>query len=109
MCVPDRVGSASGMFVIESLLAGVPVVQPACGVFGELVEVTGGGLLFELANVDDMTEKLRALLTDPDRARRLGCAGRDAALEHFTATAAAERLTRAFGELTRTPETDDEE
>ena len=109
MCVPDRVGAASGMFVIESLLAGVPVVEPGCGVFVELVEVTGGGVLFEPANVDDMTDKLRALLTDPDLASRLGSAGRNAAMEHFTAAAAAERLAEAFAELARTPETDDEE
>ena len=109
MCVPDRVGSASGMFVIESLLAGVPVVEPACGVFGELVEATGGGLLFEPGNVDDMTEKLKAMLRDPDLARRLGQHGRQAAMEHFTAAAAAGRLAEALGELTPTPQADDKE
>jgi len=101
MCVPDRVGPASGIFVIESLLAGVPVVEPACGVLPELVEATGGGLLFEPENVDDMTAKLKALLADPDRAHALGRTGRRAAMEHFTAHAAAARLADVFRDVTR--------
>jgi len=103
MCVPDRVGAASGMFVVESLLAGVPVVEPAAGVFPELVELTGGGVLFQPGSVDDMTGKLEALLADPSRARRLGRAGRDAALKHFTAKEAAGKLADLFDSLTPPP------
>ena len=99
LCVPDRVGSASGMFAIEALLAGVPVVQPACGAMPELIEATGGGVLYEPENVDDLTARLGALLADPGEARRLGQAGRQAALEQFTAEAAAARLVDLFEHL----------
>jgi len=102
MCVPDRIGPASAIFVIESLLAGVPVVEPACGVLPELVATTGGGLLFEPENVDDLAAKLKTLLTDPHRAHALGQAGRRVALDRFTAQAAATRLARIFEEITQT-------
>lgn len=102
MCVPDRIGPASALFVIESLLAGVPVVEPACGALPELVQATGGGLLFEPENVDDMTTKLKGLLADPDRAHALGLAGRRAAMELFTAQAAAARLADVFKDVAQT-------
>ena len=99
MCVPDRSGPAAGMFVIESLLAGVPLVEPACGALTELIEATGGGLLFDPDIPGDMTAKLTELLKDPQRAYEMGQTGRKAALEEFTAPAAAKRLARLFETL----------
>ena len=96
MCVPDRSGPAAGMFVIESLLAGVPLVEPRCGALTELIEDTGGGLLYDPDTPGDMIAKLTELLTDPPRARDMGQSGRKIALEQFTAQAAAKRLTALF-------------
>ena len=96
MCVPDRSGPAAGMFVIESLLAGVPLVEPAVGVIPELIEATGGGLLYDPDLPGDMTAKLTELLQDPQRARAMGQTGRKTALEQFTAPAAAKRLIALF-------------
>jgi glycosyltransferase involved in cell wall biosynthesis len=45
--VPARTPEAFGLYVIESLAAGVPVVQPRLGAFPELVETTGGGVLYD--------------------------------------------------------------
>ena len=100
MCVPDRTAPASAMFVIESLLAGVPVVEPACGAFPELLAATGGGALFKPGDLDDMTAKLTDLLTDPERAWRLGRTGRQAALDKFTAEAAAAGMAAIFQRVT---------
>ena len=36
---------AEGVFLLEAMAAGVPVVQPRRGAFTEIVEKTGGGLL----------------------------------------------------------------
>jgi glycosyltransferase involved in cell wall biosynthesis len=99
MCVPDRSGPAAGMFVIESLLAGVPLVEPACGALTELIEATGGGLLFDPNTPGEMTAKLSELLKDPQRTYTMGQTGRKSALEQFTAPAAAKRLITLFETL----------
>jgi len=99
MCVPDRSGPAAGMFVIESLLAGVPLVEPTCGALTELIEATGGGLLYDPDTPGDMIAKLTELLTDPQRAYTMGQTGRKVALEQFTAPVSAERFIVLFETL----------
>ena len=43
--VPATYGEAFGLYLIEALAAGVPVVQPAHSAFPEILQATGGGLL----------------------------------------------------------------
>jgi len=78
MCVPVEQGEAFGTYIVEAMAAGVPVVQPNAGAFPELIEATGGGVIYE-----DLTTTLRELLSDPDRARELGRKGRKSVQERF--------------------------
>ena len=43
--VPTTYDEPKGMFLLEALANGVPVVQPRRGAFPEIVSKTGGGLL----------------------------------------------------------------
>ena len=47
LSVPATFDEPKGMFVLEAMASGVPVVQPRRGGFIEIVERTGGGLLVE--------------------------------------------------------------
>ena len=97
LSVPTPEGEALGLFVLESLASGVPVVQPRAGAFTELVELTGGGLLVPPGDVSALTDALASLLLDPARAAALGRAGRQAVQEHFTAHRMAQDLVRVIG------------
>ena len=50
MCVPEKQPVAYGLYVLEALASGVPVVEPAIGVFPELIELTSGGVLYNENN-----------------------------------------------------------
>ena len=80
---------------------GVPVVQPDRGAMPELVEQTGGGLLFEAENVESLTATLARVLTDRTAARQLGQDGMQAVRERFSAAKAAEELERIYRSLDR--------
>ena len=50
LSVPTTYKEPKGLYVLEALANGIPVVQPRHGSFPELIEATGGGLL---VNSDD--------------------------------------------------------
>jgi glycosyltransferase involved in cell wall biosynthesis len=94
-CVPALYGEAFGLYVIEALAAGVPVVQPRTAAFPELIELTGGGLLCEPGSFEELAAAIEQLLLDPIRARALGDTGRRVVFEQFNADVMARNLLEA--------------
>src|SRR4051812_49244226 len=85
--VPALYGEAFGLYLVEAWAAGVPVVQPRHAAFPELVEETGGGVLYDPGDPGALARQLDALLIDPVRRISLGERGRAAVEENFTAQA----------------------
>jgi glycosyltransferase involved in cell wall biosynthesis len=77
LSVPTTYHEPKGLYVLESLANGVPVVQPRHGAFPELIEATKGGLLFEPNDAAGLAERLEALMLDPDHRLELGRRGRE--------------------------------
>ena len=98
-CVPALYGEAFGLYVIEALASGLPVVQPRSASFPELIEATGGGVLYEPGDVQALANTVEALLLDPERLRALGEAGRKSALRDFGAGRMAENIARVFQQV----------
>ncbi len=92
LSVPTVYGEAFGLFLIEAMAAGVPVVQPRTAAFTEIVEETGGGILYEGNTSAALVEAWETLLADPARARELGRAGRAAVEREYTIQRLAERF-----------------
>jgi glycosyltransferase involved in cell wall biosynthesis len=67
-----------GLYVLEALANGVPVVAPRHGAFPELLAETGGGVLVAPGDPAALAAALAELLRDPGRRQRLGRAGREA-------------------------------
>jgi len=89
--VPTVYKEAKGLYVLEALANGVPVIQPRHGAFPEMVEATGGGLLFEPCDPEALAESIAQLMDDPELRRRLGCHGRSAVNEYYTDEVMADR------------------
>ena len=101
LSVPEKRPVAYGLYVLEALAVGVPVVQPASGVFPELLEITGGGVLYEPNNAQALAAAMQTLLLDPSRARELGRQGRKKVLERFDVTQSAGQIVRIYQEAVR--------
>lgn len=84
LSVPATYGESFGLFVIEALACGVPVVKPRHGAFPELLAHTGGGVLCEPDDPVSLADEIEALLLDEPRRRRLGEEGRQAVLAKFS-------------------------
>jgi len=87
--VPASYGEAFGLYLLEAMAAGVPVVQPRAAAFPEIIAATGGGGLCEPGNPKSLAEAIERLLLNPQQARALGEAGRNAVFERFNAEAMA--------------------
>lgn len=83
LSVPTTYRASKGLYVLEALATAVPVVLPRIGAFPELVDATGGGLLCEPDDSADLARKLEELMLEPERAARLGKAGRNAVQHQF--------------------------
>lgn len=105
LSVPAPYGTAFGTYILESLAAGVPVVQPAVGAFPELVEATGGGVLYAPNDVDGLASALADLLDDDARRIELGRQGQRAVAERFTKERMAERTLDVYRGVVATPNT----
>jgi len=95
--VPAVFREPKGLYVLEALAHGVPVVQPEHGSFPELIQATGGGRLVPREDPKQLADVLLELLTDEPQRRRLGQAGRSAVEREFTDAVMARRTAEHYG------------
>jgi glycosyltransferase involved in cell wall biosynthesis len=91
---PALYGEAFGLYIIEALAAGVPVVQPRHAAFPELIEATGGGVLCEPGSPKALADTIEGLLRNPTHAGELGSRGRKAVLNEFSIERMADQFVR---------------
>jgi glycosyltransferase involved in cell wall biosynthesis len=96
LSVPTTYDEPKGVFVLEAMASGVPVVQPRRGAFTEVVEKTGGGLLVPPDDVDALAGGLVTLWRDRDLARRLGERAFHGVREHYNVGRSADRLLKVY-------------
>lgn len=90
LCVPTEYREPKGLYVLEALACGIPVVQPQHGVFPELLEDLGGGLLYQPGDLDDLQRQLLRFIDDPAFRETSGQQGRRSVLERRNAQGMAE-------------------
>lgn len=97
--VPTDYEEPKGIFLLEAMAAGVPVVQPRRGAFAELLDRTGGGRLVEAGNPEDLAEALAGLVQNADERRELGRRAAEGVRRHHTVEIMARRSIEAFQKL----------
>ena len=70
MSVPATYAEPKGIFLLEAMATGVPVVQPRRGAFPEILETTGGGLLVDADDEEALAGGCSTCSRDPARAAR---------------------------------------
>lgn len=97
--VPCDYREPKGLFLLEAMACGVPVVQPDHGAFPEMLREIGGGLLVKADSVEALAEGIRGLAVDAGLRRRLGTAGAKAVREKWTATHMAESALGVYASV----------
>lgn len=80
LSVPVLAGEAFGAYQVEALAAGVPIVQPNVGGYPEFIERTGGGVIYEPNDSQNLARAVVSLLREPEKIRQMGQQGRQVVL-----------------------------
>lgn len=99
LSVPSTCDEPKGLFVLEAMANGVPVVQPNRGAYAELIERTKGGLLVEPDSAEAVAEGLHALWLDAGLRQRLGTQGCAAVRKHHGIKRMAEATVEVYRSL----------
>ncbi|MEN8155490.1 MAG: glycosyltransferase family 4 protein [Bacteroidota bacterium] len=102
--VPVRNGEAFGIYLLECMVSGVPVVQPALGAFPEIIGLTGGGVVYDSNTPEQLAQSLEKLLSDPVLLERLSWKGARGVEEHFHIDMQAKQMVEVYEEAIRKAE-----
>ncbi len=83
LSVPVLQGEALGLYQIEAMASGTPIVQPDLGAFPEIINATGGGMIYHPNNAENLSKALNDLLSDKEKLERMATEGRKAIENKF--------------------------
>ena len=98
--VPAMYDDPKGMALLEAMACGVPVMAPRRGTYTEMLERTGGGVLVEPEQPDDLERTLERLAGDPAALAELGQRAAGGVREHYSAREMTTRALDVYERLT---------
>lgn len=94
--VVPSLGEGFGMIALEAMERARPVIAAAIGGLVDVVRDGETGFLVRPGEVEPLTRAIVELASDPERAARLGEAGRRRALAEFPEARSVERMERLY-------------
>jgi len=82
--VPATYPEAFGLFLIEAMASGVPIVQPNSSSFPEIIANSGAGILVPPGDIIALATAWNDLLSHPDALQSFREKGRDAAQQFYS-------------------------
>jgi glycosyltransferase involved in cell wall biosynthesis len=98
LSVPGPFPDPKGMYLLEAMAAGTPVVQPRRGAYPEVIAKTGGGIVVD-EGPRALAEGLVQLHRDVSLRRRLGDAGAAGVRAHYAIARSADQLLGVYQRL----------
>jgi len=99
--VPVRNGEAFGLYLLESMASGVPVVQPKLGAFPEIIKKSNGGVIYENNSPEVLASVLKDLLNKEDKLQELSISARKGVEKEFNIYTQADKLIDIYSKFLR--------
>ena len=100
LSVPTEFLEPKGIYALEALAAGVPVVLPEHGAFPELLVSSQGGLLVPPRDASQLADALALILSDSEMRNRLARAGQSYVHQHRSSQSMAASTSKVIEKIT---------
>ncbi len=97
--VPVLSGEAFGLYQLEALASGIPLVQPALGAFPEVAGGSGGGIIYTPNELEKLAEALGNIILDKEKLAELSEKGQEGVRMHFDIKKQAEKLIGLYEKI----------
>jgi glycosyltransferase involved in cell wall biosynthesis len=94
--VPVLNGEAFGLYMLEAMASGIPMVQPALGAFPEVIETSGGGVVYGENKPELLAKAIGELIYNDARLQELSAAGIAGVKAHFDIHAQAKKMLTVY-------------
>jgi glycosyltransferase involved in cell wall biosynthesis len=101
LSVPTTYREPKGLYILEAMANGVPVVQPRHGSFPELIEHTRGGLLVDPDNPEQLAVALKQMHDDLAMRLQMGLQAKAVVHERFHSMRMAEATVEVYRQFVR--------
>jgi glycosyltransferase involved in cell wall biosynthesis len=99
LSVPATYDEPKGMFLLEAMACGVPLVQPRRGAFTEIIENTVGGELVEPDDPESLAAGILRIQRDEQLAQKFGENGFNNVRKHYSVARMADRALDVYRSL----------
>jgi glycosyltransferase involved in cell wall biosynthesis len=99
--VPVLNGEAFGLYMLESMASGAPVVQPALGAFPEIIGETCGGIPYGPNEPATLADTWALVLKNPEQLNGMSRAAILGIRDHFNIFTHAQELVSVYQKFTR--------
>lgn len=99
LSVPVPKGEAFGIYLLEALASGVPVVQPHLGAYPEIITTSGGGLTYQPNLPESLAAVLKDVLFNDSRLQRFSEQGRNGIEKYFSLQKQAGKIIEVFEKM----------
>jgi glycosyltransferase involved in cell wall biosynthesis len=103
LSVPVLKGEAFGLYQVEALASGVPLVQPDLGAFPEIIKASGGGVIYSPNTAEALAGKLKEVLSDPEKLVEMSIAGRKAVEDKFNCRKLTQKMIDIYQQINSSP------
>lgn len=100
--VPVRNGEAFGIYITEAMASGIPVVQPALGAFPEIINKSGGGIVYPENTPECLANHLDEIINDRNRLEILSNTARKSIEDKFNINILVEELIQIYQKAGKT-------
>ena len=100
LSVPVIKGEAFGLYQLEAMASGIPIVQPDIAAFPEIAKTSGGGVVYSPNTAVALSEKWAEVFSDPEMLKQMSVNGSQSISNKFNLKVLTDKMVNVYISVT---------